>query len=82
MMLKKDIMLSYVVQILFSFSALVTTFLSYYDQLWMDVTLLLISATFITIGFNYYTIKNEKKMALIYFIMAVLVLVLQFTKVF
>jgi hypothetical protein len=80
-MLNKKIAFSYVVQILFSLAALVTTFLSYYDELWIDVTILLVSATFFIIGYNYYTLKNEKKMALVYFLLSIGLIILMLFRV-
>ena len=80
-MFKNKIPFSYIVQTLFSLAALITTFLSYYDLLWLDVTFLLISATFMTIAFNYYTIKHEKKMALFYFVLSISTIILLIFKV-
>lgn len=80
-MFKKKMATSYIVQLVLSFLALITTFLSYYDKIWLDVTFILISSVFITIGFNYYTIKNEKKMALFYFVLSIATILLLLFKV-
>lgn len=80
-MLKKQIILSYAIQVIFSFAALVTTLLSYFDKIWLDATLWLIALSFITIAFNYYSIKNYKLMALFYFVMGLLIIILKLIKV-
>lgn len=80
-MLKKEIVLSYVIQIILSFSTLVMGLIAFFDVIFLNVTLMLISFTFITIGFNYYTINKEKLMAALYFLFAIVLWLLMIFKV-
>jgi hypothetical protein len=80
-MLNKKIMFSYAMQIILSFCSLVMGLLTFFEQIFLNVTLLLIAVTFLVIGFNYYTIKFEKKLAYVYFLMAIILILLNFFRV-
>lgn len=80
-MFKKEIVLSYIIQVIFSVASLISFGLSYFNPLFFDIALLLMSVAFILISFNYYTIKDERKMAIMYLSFPLLILVLKLLKV-
>jgi hypothetical protein len=80
-MLNKKIMLSYAIQIIMSFCSLVMGLLAFFDQIFLNVTFLLVAVTFLIIGFNYYTLKDERRMSYLYFVLAFILIILNIFRV-
>lgn len=79
--MKRNINFGYALQIILSFVALLFGISTIAIGDFMYVSQAFIALTFMVMGFNYYTIMNKTKEAMIFFLMGVVIMAITLAKV-